>query len=492
MGKGILKSVSLAAALMLLAGCSAGPRYTTPSAPLPTAYKELASSAGGWKLAEPGDELSRGAWWERFNDGQLNELERRVDISNQNIAAAAANVQVARALIREARAQYLPQLTVNPAITNSRLSTAFGQSVGLNFSTFVLPFDASWEPDLWGRIRTTVKANTFAAQASIADLEDVRLAAQADLAADYYELRAQESLKRLLDAVVAADQEALDLTVDLCAAGMDADEAVAQAEAQLKAAQAQDTTAAILRAQYEHAIAVLAGQPPSEFSIPDEIVRQSLPSIPAGIPSKLLERRPDIAAAERAVAQANAQIGIASKAYFPNVTLSAAAGLQSLSMANWLTWPARMWSLGPNLAQTVFDGGARKATVQQYQAAYDATVANYRQTVLAAFEQVEDNLSAVRILHQAIEQQDSAIASSVRNLEDAGVRYRAGLDPYFNVIAARKALLSGQQAAVSFRTQQMVAGVQLIKAWGGGWDASRIPSANELGVKTSVDRQPER
>jgi NodT family efflux transporter outer membrane factor (OMF) lipoprotein len=451
-------------------------------APVPPSYKELGRSNvdGDWKSAQPRDDAARGKWWESFKDPQLNQLEEKLNISNQNIAAAAANVQAARAIIREVRAQYFPTLTANPGITNSRLSTAFGQTIGATFTTYSLPLEASWEPDLWGRVRNTAKANTFAAQASIADLENVRLSAQADLAADYYELRAQDALKQLLDSTVSAYQEALDLTRDLYRAGVGNDEAVAQAEAQLKATQAQDTNLNVLRAQYEHAIALLTGQPASTFSISVQAVTTVPPPIPVGIPSELLERRPDIAAAERAVAQANAQIGIAKTAFFPAITLSASAGFQSLSIAKWLEWPSRVWSVGPSLAQTIFDAGLRRATVQQFEASYDQTVANYRETVLTAFQQVEDNLAALRILALAIEQQDGAVESADRSLREAEVRYQAGIDPYLNVITAQTVLLNDQETAVNFRMQRMLAGVQLIKALGGGWDASQIPSSKEL------------
>ncbi|HTS49441.1 MAG TPA: efflux transporter outer membrane subunit [Bryobacteraceae bacterium] len=480
------------AGALLLSGCAVGPKYTRPSAPTAPAYKELdaANVSGDWKAAQPSDDLPRGKWWERFNEPQLNQLEEKLNVSNQNIAAAAASVVASRAMIREARAQYFPTVTANPGITNSRLSTAFGQTIGTSFTTYLLPLQASWEPDLWGRVRKTVAANTLAAQASAADLENVRLSAQADLAADYYELRSQDSLKQLLDSTVGAYQEALGLTRNLYQAGLADDEAVAQAESQLKATQAQDTNLGVLRAQYEHAVAVLAGQPPSTFSIPLEARRMGPPPIPVGVPSQLLERRPDIAAAERAVAQANAQIGIARTAFFPAVTLSVSAGFESVSIAKWLEWPSRVWSVGPALAETIFDAGLRRATVQQYQAAYDQTVANYRQTVLSAFQQVEDNLAALRILAQVIEQQESATESAARNLRVAETRYKAGIDPYLNVITAQTALLNDQQAAVNFREQQMVASVQLIKALGGGWDVSRLPSSKELGAKVQSEPAP--
>ncbi len=480
-------SIALASVTALMTACTVGPKYSRPSTPVPPAYKELGAPniEGTWKAAQPRDDATHGKWWERFNEPRLNQLEAKVNISNQNIAAAAASVLAARAMIREARSQYFPTLTANPGITNSRLSTAFGQTIGATFTTYSLPAEASWEPDLWGRVRNTVKANTFTAQASVADLENVRLSAQADLATDYYELRAQDALKLLLDSTVSAFQEALELTRDLYKAGIGNDEAVAQAEAQWKSARAQDTNLGVLRAQYEHAIALLAGEPASAFSVPSGVFNAAPPLIPVGIPSELLERRPDIAAAERAVAQANAQIGIAKAAYFPNITLSAAVGLQSLSIAKWIEWPSRVWSLGPGLAETIFDGGLRKATVQQFQASYDQTVANYRQTVLTAFQQVEDNLATLRILTQVIEQQESAIESAERSLQVATVRYKAGLDPYLNVVAAQTALLSDQQTGVAFQVQRILASVQLIKALGGEWDASQLPSPKELGAKAS-------
>lgn len=470
---------ALAALSLLAAGCNFAPKYVKPSVPAPPAFKELgaANVSGDWKAAQPADRSSRGKWWESFHDPELDRLEEQLSISNQNIAAAAANVQAARAMIREARSQYFPTLSANPAITNTHLSTAFGQTFSATFNTYSLPLQASWEPDLWGRVRNTVQSTTYAAQAAAADLENVRLSAQSDLAGDYYELRAQDALKQVLDSTVAAYSETVDLTRNLYRAGLDSDEAVAQAESQLQAAQAQDTNVAVLRAQYEHAIAVLDGQPASAFAIPMQVLYANPPAIPAGLPSQLLERRPDIAAAERLVAQANAQIGIAKAAYFPNITLSGQAGLESVDIAKWLTWPSRVWSVGPSLAETIFDAGLRRATVQQYRANYDETVANYRQTVLTAFQQVEDNLAALRILAQVIEQQNEAIDSAGRNLAEAEVRYKAGLDPYLNVIVAQTVLLNDQQAVVSFRAQQMLAAVQLIKAVGGGWDVSQLTGA---------------
>ena len=499
--------VALAPILLLVMGCSVGPKYVRPPVEIPPAYKEIPQAAAKgselWKTTQPKDGANRGNWWKVYNDPQLNELEAKASSSSQEIAAAADSFLAARALVREARAQYFPTVSTNPSILNSRPSSAqFGglragssSGVGLtvkSYTAYSLPFDASWEPDFWGRIRSTVRANIYAAQASAADLENVRLTIQAELAVDYYELRAQDSLKELFDSTVIAYQDALRLTRAQYRAGLGNDEAVAQAEAQLESAQAQDTNLGILRAQYEHAIAVLMGQPASTFSLQATALTANPLAIPVGIPSELLERRPDIANAERSVAQANAEIGVAKAAYFPAILLSASGGFGNSSVANWFTWPSRFWSVGPSLAETIFDAGLRKATVQQYRATYDQTVANYQQTALTAFQQVEDNLAALRILSQDIDQQDAAVQAATRNLQEAEVRYKAGLDPYLNVITAQTALLSDQQVAVNFRMQEMVASVQLIKALGGGWDSAQLPTEKEVGSKPSAGSSAQR
>ena len=506
MGQTVLP-VALAALLLLAMGCSVGPKYVRPPVPSPPAYKEIPPAAAKDRRfgARPSRERAQtaGTGGRSLTIPQLNELEEKASSSSQEIAAAADNFLAARALVREARSQYFPTVTTNPSILNSRpspgqfggLQAGSSSGAGLtvkSYTNYSLPFDASWEPDFWGRIRSTVRANIYAAQASAADLENVRLTVQAELAADYYELRAQDSLKELFDSTVTAYQDSLNLTLAQYRAGMGNDEAVAQAEAQLRAAQAQDTNLGILRAQYEHAIAVLTGQPASSFSLRPNVSVTNPPAIPPGIPSELLERRPDIAAAERSVAQANAEIGVAKTAYFPSILLSASGGFGNSSAANWFTWPSRFWSVGPSLAETIFDAGLRKATVQQYRATYDETVANYRQTALTAFQQVEDNLAALRILSQDIDQQDAAVQAAARSLQEAEVRYKAGLDPYLNVITAQTALLTNQQTAVNFRMQQMVASVQLIKALGGGWDSSQIPSEKEVASKPHDGRSAQR
>ena len=477
---------ALLCSTLLLQGCVVGPKYNRPTMQAPDAYKEVTpedlKKMDGWKVAQPQDSALHGKWWETFGDTQLNALEEQVNISNQNVAAAFASFTAARALVREARAQYFPTLTAGASVSRQRTvaTGTNGQTVGTTSNEFSLPFDASWTPDLWGRVRNTVRANVANAQASAADLENTRLTAQAELAVDYFQLRGQDALKQLLDSTVVAYEESLKLTKALYETGIDSDEAVAQAETQLEAARAQDTNLGILRSQYEHAIALLTGQSASSFSIAVEPLKTPPPAIPFGVPSQLLERRPDIAASERLMAQANAQIGVARAAYFPTLTLSASAGFQNTKGSSWLTWPSRVWSVGPAISETIYDGGLRRATMEQYRAQYDQTVANYRGTVLTAFEQVEDNLSALRILSQEIQQQDTAIQSAQRSLNLATDRYRLGIDPYLNVITAQTTLFSNQQTAVNLRIEQIVDSVQLIEALGGGWDSSTLPTSQQI------------
>jgi NodT family efflux transporter outer membrane factor (OMF) lipoprotein len=489
----------------LLSGCTVGPKYARPPVASAPAYKELTpkdfSQTDGWKVAQPSDAALRGKWWEIFGDTQLNALEEKVSISNQNVAAAAANYVAARALVRQARSQYYPTVSAAPSIVNARPSLGqFGglkgggssgssSSFSIGSSTdYSLPFDVSWQPDLWGRVRQTVNANVASAQASAADLENVRLTAQAEVASEYFEIRAQDALKQLFDQTVAAYKDSYELTQIQFNAGIAADEAVALAETQLESTQAADIDLGIARSQFEHAIALLIGQPASSFSLEVQPLLANPPAVPFGMPAQLLERRPDIASAERLVARANAQIGVAQAAYYPNVTLSASAGLGNTSITDWFTWPSRFWSVGPSLAETLFDAGQRRATVQQFQATYDQTVATYRQTVLTAFQQVEDNLAALRILSQEIAVQDTAVNSAQRNLQAATQRYRAGIDPYLNVIVAQTLLLGDQQTAVNLRREQMTASVQLIEALGGGWDDTQLPSAQQIGAKLATSQ----
>jgi NodT family efflux transporter outer membrane factor (OMF) lipoprotein len=486
-------ALALAAPLCLLAGCVLGPAYHTPPVETPSAFKELTpgdfKNTAGWKVAQPADDALRGKWWEIFGDPELNALEEKVNVSNQTIAAAVSGYLAAHAMVLEARSQLFPTLTTNPSITTSRPSAnvsaaggkpAPGTPAPPKSTDYNFPFTASWQPDFFGRIQNTVRAAAFGAQASAADLENTRLSIQAEVATDYFQLRGQDALRDLLDKTVIAYMEALKLTTALYETGIDTDEDVAQAETQLLSTQAQADALGIQRAQYEHAIAMLTGQPASTFSIPVKPLEANPPAIPFGVPSQLLERRPDIAAAERLVAQANAQIGVAQAAYFPTVTLSATAGFESSALSNWLSWPSRFFSFGPSLAETIFDAGLRRATVMQYRAQYDQTVANYRQAVLTAFQQVEDNLASLRILSVEIQHQDAAVKSAKRSLALATDRYKLGLDPYLNVITAQTALLTNQQTATNIRIQQMTASSGLIMALGGSWDASQLPTPEQV------------
>jgi NodT family efflux transporter outer membrane factor (OMF) lipoprotein len=362
----------------------------------------------------------------------------------------------------------------------SGAATHSNVSPGRQSVNYTLPFDATWEPDFWGRIRNTVVASTSEAQASAADLQNVRLSVEAELAFDYYQLRSLDSEKALLDTTITAYQQQLDLTRVRFQTGIASDEDVAQAETQLETTQAQATDLGIARAQLEHAIALLTGQPASTFSLPTTTSDEKPPAVPVGLPSQLLERRPDIAAAERRVAEANADIGVTKAAFFPSLVLGATGGFESTSIASWFTWPARFFSLGPTLSQTLFDKGRRKAANEVARAQYDATVATYRSTVLTSFQEVEDNLAALRILSHELDQQDEAVASAQRALTLSNERYKSGIDSYLNVITAQATLLSNQRTAVNLRTQQMTASVELIKALGGGWNASELPTPKQL------------
>ncbi|WP_348268749.1 efflux transporter outer membrane subunit [Edaphobacter paludis] len=470
---------SLVMLCLLASGCHLGPAYRLPAVPTTPSYEEKGPSL--WKTAEPKDGAIRGRWWQMFQDPQLNALEERVDAGNQNIAAAIARYDAARAVVRQTRSQYFPTVTTTPALSNSRVAVVpyTVAASGTTYTEYSFPVTASWEPDFWGRVRKNVQVNAYTAQSSAADMENVRLLAHADLASDYFQLRGVEAQKEILDSTLMAWQKYLSLTRGLMKSGLATEEAVAAAESQLKAAQAQDTNLDIARAQYEHAIAVLLGKPPSAVSLPAATKDVHLPQIPIGVPAELLERRPDIATTERAIAAANAQIGVARTAYFPNVLLSATGGIESLSFADWFAWPSRFWSIGPAAMETLLDSGLRRATAAQYRAMYDESVANYRQTALTAFQQVEDNLAALRILSQDLQEQDAAVQSARRYVSQAMARNTAGLDPYLNVLTAQVSLLVYQQTYVGFQTQQKLATVQLIEALGGGWETTKLPSPKQ-------------
>ena len=472
-----------------LMGCNVGPRYTRPVMPAPPAFKESgpqqAADGSTWKPAQPQDAALRGKWWEIYQEPELNALEDKLNISNQNIAQSYANFVAARAQIQQARSSYYPTMSVGASYSRSRSpqSQSGSSSANPNSNLFNLPFDVSWEPDLWGRVRNTVHQQSYAAQVSAADLENLKLTEQANLAVSYFQLRGQDALEELYQKTVEVDQQSLELTHALYKSGIDNDEAVAQAEIALNSAEATATNAGIARAQYEHAIALLVGEPASTFSIPVKALTTRVPDIPLGVPSELLERRPDIAAAERTMAEANALIGVEKAAYYPTLSISGTVGFEASKISQWMTSPSRYWSVGPTASETIFDGGLRKSTMAQYAALYNADVAGYKQTVLAAFQQTEDSLSSSRLLTQQIEQQQETIASAQRFLDVATARYMTGLDPYLNVFTAQSTLLANQQTIITLCVQQMMSSVQLIEALGGGWDIAQLPSEQEVRAK---------
>ena len=473
-----LRSRLVAPFVLALAACTLGPDYVRPAAEAPAGYKE----AEGWKPAQPKDQLPKGEWWRVFDDARLDSLEAQVEVSNQTVRNFAARVEQARALTAQARSAFFP--TVNGSVSATRASTSGGGRVTTSNGTTVgggpvnaynLALDANWELDLWGRVRRNVESNEAATQASVADLENAKLSAQGELATDYLVLRVADAQIRLLETTVAAYEKSLTLTRNQYAAGIVSRGDVVQAETQYKSTQAQALDVRIQRQQLEHAIAILIGKPPAELSIAAEEDVGSFPAIPLGVPSELLERRPDIAAAERRVAAANAQIGVAEAAFFPTLTLSASGGFAASSFARWLTLPARYWSLGPALvAQTIFDAGLRSAQKAQAVAVYDETVATYRQTVLTGFQEVEDNLVALRVLADEEGVQDDAVKAAREAVTIANNQYRAGTINYLAVVVLQAAMLNNERAALAIRARRLAASVGLIKALGGGWEATAL------------------
>ena len=462
-------------AALLLGGCMVGPDYTKPSVPMTSIYKE----ADGWKVAQPGDHLPRGQWWVILGDPELHALEEQVAAANQNLKIAEARLREARALVRFNRAALFPTISAGFGISSIRDSANrpfltpnvnTGSSGDLLFS-----LDMSYEIDLWGRVRRTVAAARNEAQATAADLETARLSLQAELAMDYFELRAADAQKQLLDATVKAFEAALRLTTNRFQGGAAPKSDVAQAQTQLDTTLAQATDVTVQRAQLEHAIATLIGKPPAAFSLSPRPLDTPPPDIPVGLPSQLLERRPDIAAAERRVAEANEQIGIAKAAYYPTLMLNASVGFEGSSFGNALNASSLLWAVGASITQTIFDGGRRRATSDATRAAYDATVAGYRQTTLTAFQQVEDNLAALRILEQEAQQQRRAVESAQLSLQLFTNRYRGGVDNYLQVITAQTVTLSNQRNEIDILRRRMGASVLLVKALGGGWDVAELP-----------------
>jgi NodT family efflux transporter outer membrane factor (OMF) lipoprotein len=483
----------------MLTGCSVGPKYHAPTTQVPAAYKESPTQfkdSGPWTVAQPQDSKLRGDWWEIFNDSELNALEIQVNIDNQNIKEYFENFMEARALIGEARSQYFPTVGTTPSysrqycaasscgtvsssanLVNSANSTA---NVGQQYTLYSLPFDLSWEPDLWGKVRNEVREAQYSAQVSAADLENERLTEQVSLAEYFFEIHGQDALIKLYADTVEAYKKTLALTQVLYDTGVDDKISVVEAQNTLESAESAATNLGILRAQYEHAIAVLVGKAASDFSIPVKPITTAPPPIPIGMPSQLLERRPDVAAAERTMAAANAEIGVAYAAYYPSLTLSATGGTESSAVKQLLDWPSRFWSVGASVSETIYDGGLRRATVRQYIATYNADLAAYRQTVLTAFQQVEDALAEVRILSKQIEQQRAVVASAKTALNLELNRYRTGVDPYIDVVTLQTTLLSDEQTLASLQIEQMTGAVELVEALGGGWDSSRLPTPSQV------------
>jgi NodT family efflux transporter outer membrane factor (OMF) lipoprotein len=500
-----------ACALSILGACNFAPHYERPKTQPTDTYKEAVpggdAAAQGWRIAEPRDAEIRAQWWEMFDDPKLNALEERVAISNQSIIAAEANYRAAYALVLEAQAQLFPTFNLAPSATREKTSAALagigGGSIGTTTGTttatgttsgstppqstttaphniFTLPLEASYQIDLWGGIRNTIAANRFSAQASAATLANALLSTQSTLAQDYFQLRVADEQRRILDTTVADYRAVLAMTRTLFEQGLDSDEDVAAAETQLDTAIAQATDVGVARAEFEHAIAVLIGVPPGKFSIPYEHFNQSLPVVPVSVPSDLLERRPDIAAAERQVAQTNAQIGVARAAYFPTLSLSAAIGYESTALSKLIEAPNLFWSAGPTLTQNLFDGGERRAAVLQARAQNEAQAATYRQTVLSAFQSVEDQLSSLRILSEELVQQQRAMLAAKHTVELSLVRYHNGVDSYVNLITAENTFLAARETELQVRLRQLTSSVSLINDLGGGWAASRLGATERM------------
>lgn len=458
--------------LLMISGCSVGPDYKRPDAPVPSSFKELK----GWRQALPRDQEIRTKWWEAFGDPILNSLAQQVNVSNQSIALAESQYRQAQALVQLARANYFPTLGAGAAYTRSQPA---GETSG-TVNQHQISLNAIWEVDLWGKVRRQVEGSTASAEASFADLQAMRLSMQTELALNYFQLRTLDAQKKNLDEAVEAYTKALELTSNRYNAGVVAKADVAQALTQLKSTQAQAIDIGVQRAQLEHAIASLTGKPPADFSLPPVIFAPPQIKIPVAIPSDLLERRPDIASAERKMAAANAQIGVAKAAYYPSLSLSGSLGYLSAELATLFTAPSFFWALGPMaLATTLFDGGARKAQSEQAMAAYDGTVAFYRQTVLTGFQEVEDNLAALRILDEEAQMQEQAVNSSHESVTLTTNQYRAGIVSYLNVVTTQIIALTNERAAISISGQRLNAAVLLVKALGGGWSAPEAPGVNQ-------------
>jgi NodT family efflux transporter outer membrane factor (OMF) lipoprotein len=479
-------------AMLPVAACHLGPSYHPPTPPAVTApnYKESTGNfkdTEGWKVADPKDAMIRGKWWEVFNEPELNVLEEQLNVNNQNIKISFENFMAARAVVAEARAQFWPTISLNPAWNRSRSSSNLRNSsqanTGQSSTLWTAPLEVSWTPDLWGKIRSEVHQAQYTAQASEADLELEKLTEQASLAQFYFEIRGQDMLQKILNDTVAADQKALDAAQGAYDAGTGDYISVVEARATLQSAQSSATNVALSRAQFEHAIAMLVGKVATDFSIPVKPMIYAPPPIPTGVPSELAERRPDVAAAERTLAAANATIGIGYGAFFPQISISASGGFESSTLKHLFDWPSRFWAIGPSAAQTIFNGGLYRAQLHQYEAIYNSDLATYRQTCLTAFQQVEDSLAATRVYSQQILHQQEAVKSSQEFLDMEMQRYNTGVDPYVDVVSAQTTLLGNQLTLNSLQVEEMVSAVQLVEALGGGWDRSQLPAPSQVSSK---------
>ena len=475
----------LGATVLFFAACAVGPKYKAPAVPAPPAYKEV----GDWKTAQPSDQNLGGNWWEIFHDPQLNVLEQQIDVSNQNLKAAVAQYQEARAALRYARADYYPTVTTNPSAARQRYSANRPLSLGngKTFNDFVVPIDFSYQVNAWGRVSKNVESFREQAQASAADLAVINLTMHADLAIDYFAARTLDAEEKLLQNTVVQYQQALQLNEDRYQGGLASEVEVEQARTILETTRAQLVDVGVARAQYEHAAAVLIGKPPADFSLPPLPLTTPPPPIPVGVPSELLERRPDIAASERRVASANAQVGLAKSAYYPLVNIVGSGGFESGTITTLMQGPSALWSVGAAAAATIFDGGRRHALNDEAKATYDSSVASYRQTVLSAFQQVEDNLAALRVLENEAGVQATAVQSAQRSLDLSNTRYEGGVTSYLEVITAQNAALSDEVTAVNILGRRMASAVLLVEALGGGWDRSGLPERPDCCGKLAMN-----
>lgn len=494
---GVRRYISVATAMLsaaTIAGCMVGPKYHPPAPPRIRAKNYQQSTVNfrnepGWKVANPSAPMLHGNWWETFHQPELNALEAQLNINNQTIRQYFAQYMEARSLVAEARSQYWPTVTAgfgfNRARSSGNLRNSQYANTGSTSTLWSAPLDVSWAPDLWGKIRHEVQSAEFAAQVSAADLANEKLTEQASLADYYFEIRGQDMLQQILNQTVAADQKALEAAQGAYDAGTGDYISVVEARTTLESAKSAATSVGLARAQYEHAIAVLLGKPATDFSIPVLPMIYTPPPIPTGLPSELLERRPDVAAAERTLAEANATIGIGYGAFFPQVTLSMSGGFDASTLKRLFNWPSRFWSIGPSASQVVFDGGLYRAQLHQYEAIYNADLAAYRQTTLVAFQQVEDALAATRIDSQQILHQQQAVQSAQQFFSMEMERYRTGVDPYVNVLTAQTTVLADEEILNTLQVSQMMSAVQLIESLGGGWDRSQLPTPREVGRKPS-------